>query len=859
MSKNRLYQLAKIFADQLFKSGAVRDEMFRRARRHETASHLFTKERIPTLTEEELRGFFGQLEAMQYFFDFDDLIAGAGIDGLRSALCTLITSAEDGSLGNNLKNSFPIAGQGAGPGLISQIINARFPQKYWVYSRETTPKQLRHLGFEIPEHQSSNSYTAAGTYMQQILESIMSAGAVSADYLIVDQFLWWAYWGQRSEPQAWLFSAGAEHYRNVAQLGMARPGQDSGDAIRWAAAAPRHRKEPHAGDIAVLWQSGQSRGIVAAGLITTEPDDGRVALRYTHVPSSIIESTELSTNPILDSLEILTTPHPPSYPLTTEQWKEIEKLLVASPPRPPFHLHGVIAASLSSQGLHFTPLQIATYYTALQTKGFAILSGISGTGKTKLAQHFAELLPQPASPEPAVRDSIATFTVGLSMLKWNQFVIPQSMTRLFNPLPPNKKYQVKVHFEGGAALCTVSQFAGDGYPGMKFILSGPVREWFHETLALGDPFTLDPQLDDEQNLTGFHISKGSEHPEEFQQGDNHGSNLLFVPVRPDWRDSKSLLGYYNPLTSTYEWTDFLRFLQRAERSYKDGDGFAWFVILDEMNLAHVEYYFADLLSVLESGRYEDGEMAGLSREPLRFSFPEDAEGDLPPRELRLPPNLYVVGTVNVDETTHAFSPKVLDRAFTLEFTDVDFAAYPPQLNGDATAHDADTARQLLTAFTQDGTFERVDKGTIAAFVADQPEVRDRLQSLNNLLKSHDMHFGYRVFDEIVTFLSAAEQNEMFAHEEGDDPALDAAVLMKVLPKFHGSRGKLEAPLRAVLAWCLNPEIPDRVRIDGALANVEDTDHATASLQNLPFSHPRTATRTIRMLRALYTDGFAAFG
>lgn len=92
----------------------------------------------------------------------------------------------------------------------------------------------------------------------------------------------------------------------------------------------------------------------------------------------------------------------------------------------------------------------------------------------------------------------------------------------------------------------------------------------------------------------------------------------------------------------------------------------YFVVLDEMNLARVEYYLADVLSVLESGRREDGFTRG---EIYLHGQPGDVRTSdvlrVPPR-LRLPPNLYFVGTVNVDETTFAFSPKVRDRAFTME-------------------------------------------------------------------------------------------------------------------------------------------------------------------------------------------------
>lgn len=139
-----------------------------------------------------------------------------------------------------------------------------------------------------------------------------------------------------------------------------------------------------------------------------------------------------------------------------------------------------------------------------------------------------------------------------------------------------------------------------------------------------------------------------------------------------------------------------------------------------------QYPHRRLLSVLESGR--DAE--GWTNEPLRLVDTEEAPEELPPKELRLPPNLYVVGTVNVDETTRAFSPKVLDRAFSLELSDVDFTDYREEL-GDGSTELSDTERQdLLAAFTQEGTFVRVDKETIAAHETAHPEARELLQNLN---------------------------------------------------------------------------------------------------------------------------------
>lgn len=417
-------------------------------------------------------------------------------------------------------------------------------------------------------------------------------------------------------------------------------------------------------------------------------------------------------------------------PLTMQQADEIDRLLDDDLPPPDWR--SAYRKLFADEGLHYTPWQQAVFFTALQTKGFVILSGISGTGKTKIAQAFSAALPQP----------------------------------------------------------------------------------------------------------------------------DDGRNVEFLTVRPDWRDSKSLLGYHNPITDRYEWTPFLRFLLRARASWEAGDGLAWFVILDEMNLAHVEHYFAELLSVLESGR--DAE--GWTREAIHLPS-SGAEGS-PPASLKLPPNLHIIGTVNLDETTHAFSPKVLDRAFAMELSDVSFTGFPFAITTGDSLSDAERDA-LLDAFSMEGTFPRIDQAAISARIAVDGRPRDWLESLNRQLRPHHMHFGYRVFAEIMAFVDLGMSNKLFSgfSESADalETTFDAAVLMKVLPKFHGSRAKLEGPLTKVLGWCLDPEHPDTMTIANAINQAASPDALEAKLLELPYTFPETAHRAIRLLWSAQIEGFAAFG
>lgn len=132
-------------------------------------------------------------------------------------------------------------------------------------------------------------------------------------------------------------------------------------------------------------------------------------------------------------------------------------------------------------------------------------------------------------------------------------------------------------------------------------------------------------------------------------------------MRSDWTDPRGLVGFFNPLTNSYARTAVVDLLLRAA----DDPGQPYIVVLDEMNLARVEYYFSDFLSALESGDPIELMSPGVEEELLALGHDEV------PAQLEVPSNVSFVGTVNIDETTHAFSPKVLDRANVIEFSDVD--------------------------------------------------------------------------------------------------------------------------------------------------------------------------------------------
>lgn len=529
-----------------------------------------------------------------------------------------------------------------------------------------------------------------------------------------------------------------------------------------------------------------------------------------------------------------------------------------------------LAGYFADSGLQYGASQVASFYTALQTKGFVVLSGISGTGKSKIAQGFVDFLPDglqsPAGkasgsplPEQAsdgIRDGWIYRKVHDYVPNGTGLILPLRQFGSY-PLPAaSESQEVSVSFAGAESVCLLQNDDNPNRRVIKLEFRDSVLERTR-SLVPGEQLRFRVHLNDtEDRIESLEMERVR--PMHLATTDVNVENHLFLSVRPDWRDSTSLLGYFNPLTQTYEWTDFLRFILRAVESYRAADGLAWFVILDEMNLAHVEYYFADLLSVLESGRRSgpDDDLAGFTREPLRTTYPDTLDDEVPPREIHLPPNLYIIGTVNMDETTHAFSPKVLDRAFTIDLTDVSFENYPPPVDNDAATDLPDGEKQaLLAAFTRDQRFHGVDKVEVAQAVAIHPEIRDWLDELNRVLMKDRFHFGYRIFDEICQYIVNNDLNRMMSFEN----AFDQAVFMKVLPKFSGSRARLRSPLISVLAWAIDPAEPLTKQVvtdlDSHLAGTSEALRTRTEAAAVP----TVARRALEMLERVEQDGFVSFG
>ncbi|WP_158021313.1 McrB family protein [Mycolicibacterium chubuense] len=280
--------------------------------------------------------------------------------------------------------------------------------------------------------------------------------------------------------------------------------------------------------------------------------------------------------------------------------------------------------------------------------------------------------------------------------------------------------------------------------------------------------------------------------------DEHGRHRhVVVPVRPDWTGPESIFGYEDALRTSASgapvWfvPEAFEFVLRAA----DDPEHPYLLILDEMNLAHVERYFSDFLSGVESRRPVLPDL--VFDRPSRQWVLRDVEA----QRIPLPRNLFIVGTVNVDETTYMFSPKVLDRAFTFEFRVTSDELDAELRRPNAAQAGEDRRVRAFASLAENDNWQQEHPHPA------RDEIVSTLKEAHVILAGASQEFGHRSLYEILRFCA-------FFSATGNadsNTVLDLAMMQKVLPKIHGSRRRVEPVLAALDALAVGagpaPRLP----------------------------------------------------
>lgn len=468
--------------------------------------------------------------------------------------------------------------------------------------------------------------------------------------------------------------------------------------------------------------------------------------------------------------------------------------------------------------------------SSLLSKRFLIASGLAGSGKTKIAQAFARwLTPNTISSDP------------------------------FVPGTTIQSDRVTYYVKGSDSLA-VEFWNSEGEDAVRVTIpTAMIKEWADYIEANGVSKDT-PARDIRESVT--QISKYSNQLHSFETHLKAAAFSLIdarremraakyyevIPVGADWTGNENVLGYPSGLDSkSYLTKPALDLVLQAEKH----PDVPHFLILDEMNLSHVERYFADILSAIESGEAV----------PLHGDEERKAGGGKPvPQKLCLPPNLFIIGTVNVDETTYMFSPKVLDRANVIEFRMdgdelKDFLGNPAkpdlaQLDGKG----ASFGKAFAEAACEPASVPEEAK---------EPFERE-MELFFKALQVHGAEFGYRVAYEAARFVHFYSALENHSGEEAWFPAaFDCIIVQKFLPKLHGSRAKLGPLLKKLWFLCLKEAGAlgaDALKAAEEAARSTDRKAEPSTDPDILVGarYPLSAEKIGRMWRLLNENGFASF-
>ena len=305
------------------------------------------------------------------------------------------------------------------------------------------------------------------------------------------------------------------------------------------------------------------------------------------------------------------------------------------------------------------------------------------------------------------------------------------------------------------------------------------------------------------------------------------SQYRIIPVGADWTNREPLLGYPNALKPEEYVKPDSGVIDLILQANKNPE-LPHFLILDEMNLSHVERYFADFLSVMESNE----------------EIPLYADGTVDngvPSKLKVPANLFIIGTVNIDETTNMFSPKVLDRANTIEFrinnSEMEgFLGKTNDLNMKALLTKGANMAQSFISLSNNKSFT----------TKDLDEINNTLLNFFGELQKTGAEFGYRSASEILRLINQLDTlNKALTTSE----KLDVAIMQKLLPKLHGSRRKLCPILETLGSFCLTEDL----KVVKDVFDKDDFDYS-----NYKVLYPLSLEKIARMYKGAVDNGFASY-